>query len=147
MGRKRNKPDEAPENGVHASGTAVAEPPTEAPAPEPQQGARDASPAGEPAAKPAAPNRPAASFAAYSDRTTRIEVAVWAKKVTVSEREEYTQYTLTLSRSWQKGGNWQGNAAFRAHDVPVLLFLVERAYHWCVAQRTTVTIGDEPLPF
>jgi len=92
-------------------------------------------------------NRPAASFAAYSDRTTRIEVAVWAKLVTVSEQEEYTQYSLTLSRSWQKDGQWHGNAAFRIHDLPVLLYLAQQAYNWCVNQRTTVKIGDEPLPF
>jgi hypothetical protein len=144
MARNKKKPDDAPENAVLANGVAVAEPP-ETPQPEPQQGARDAPPAHE-ASKPPA-NRLAASFAAYSDRTTRIEVAVWAKKVVVSEQEEYTQYALTLSRAWQKDGAWQGNAAFRVHDVPVLLYLVQQAYHWCVAQRTTVKIGDEPLPF
>ncbi len=92
-------------------------------------------------------NRPAASFAAYSDRTTRIEVAVWAKLVKVSDQEEYTQYTLTLSRSWQKDGHWQGNACFRIHDLPVLLYLAQQAYDWCVSRRTEVKIGDEPLPF
>ena len=142
----RKKKLDAEFNGVSTSCTAVANPPGEMPAPEPQQGPRDA-PVGEPAAKPTRPNRPAASFAAHSDRTTRIEVAVWAKKLVVSEQEEYTQYTLTLSRSWEKDGNWYGNAAFRVHDVPVLLYLVQQAYHWCVAQRTTVKIGDEPLPF
>jgi hypothetical protein len=92
-------------------------------------------------------NRPAASFSAYSDRTTRIEVAVWAKLVKVSEQEEYTQYTLTLARSWQKDGQWQGNAAFRIHDLPVLMYLAQQAYNWCVSRRTEVRIGDEPLPF
>lgn len=143
---RRRKPDEPGENGIPAEGTMVADPPAETPTPEQHQGARDAPPAGE-ASKPP-PNRPAASFAAGSDRTTRIEVAVWAKKVTVSEQEEYTQYSLTLSRSWRdKDGHWQGNASFRIHDIPVLLYLVQQAYHWCVAQRTTVKIGDEPLPF
>jgi hypothetical protein len=92
-------------------------------------------------------NRPAASFSAYSDRTTRIEVAVWAKLVKVSEQEEYTQYTLTQSRSWQKDGAWHGNACFRIHDLPVLLYLAQQAYNWCVSRRTEVRIGDEPLPF
>jgi hypothetical protein len=92
-------------------------------------------------------NRPAASFAAYSDRTTRVEVAVWARQVKVSEQEEYTQYTLTLARAWQKDGIWHGNAAFRIHDLPVLLYLLQQAYNWCLAQRTTVRLGDEPLPF
>ena len=149
MARKK-KPDEVEGNGIHDNGSAVAtaDPPAEVSPPEQQQGARDAPPAGEPVTKPTPPNRPAASFAAHSDRTTRLEVAVWSKVVKVSEQEEYTQYALTLSRSWRdKDGHWQGNASFRIHDVPVLLFLVQQAYHWCVAQRTTVKIGDEPLPF
>jgi hypothetical protein len=140
---KKKKPDETAGNGAPTNGTAVADAPAETP-PAAQPEARDA-PTGEPA-KPS-PNRPAAHFAAYSDRTTRVEVAVWAKTVVVSAQEEYTQYALTLSRSWQREGVWQGNAAFRAHDVPVLLFLVRQAYDWCLAQRTSVTIGDEPLPF
>jgi hypothetical protein len=74
---------------------------------------------------------------------------VWAKLVTVTEQEEYTQYTLTLSRSWRdRDGNCRGNAAFRLHDVPVLLYLVERAYGWCVARRTEVLVGpDGDVPF
>jgi hypothetical protein len=145
MARKK-KPDEPSENGVPVNGIAVADPPEALPT-ESHQGARDAQ-AGEPAAKPTPPNRPAASFAAHSDRTTRIEVAVWSKLVKVSEQEEYTQYALTLSRSWcDRDGHWQGNASFRIHDLPVLLYLVQQAHHWCVAQRTTVKIGDEPLPF
>lgn len=141
---RRKKSDDPEQNGVPAGGIAVADPPTEVSPPEQQHGALDARPTGEPAKLP--PNRPAASFAAYSDRTTRIEVAVWGKQVKSGD-EEYTQYALTLSRSWQKDGNWQGNAAFRVHDVPVLLYLVQQAYDWCVARRTTVRIGDEPLPF
>lgn len=144
MAKKKPPPDGGGENGVPANGIAVADPP-EMLATEPQHGARDAT-AREPASKPAPPNRPAASFAAQSDVATRIEVAVWARHVKAGEGE-YTQYSLTLSRSWLKDGHWQGNASFRVHDVPVLLYLVQQAYHWCVAQRTTVKIGDEPLPF
>jgi hypothetical protein len=141
---RRKKPDEAPENDATANGVAVADPPAEVPAPEQQQGAPDVPPVVEPAKPP--PNRPAASFAAQSDVATRIEVAVWGKQVKSGDGE-ITQYSLTLSRSWLKGGHWQGNANFRVHDVPVLLFLLQQAYHWCVAQRTTVKIGDEPVPF
>lgn len=131
MSRKK-KPDESADAGVLANGTAGAE------VPEPQP---------PPVSAPTGPNRPAASFTAHSDLTTRIEVAVWGKPVKVGD-EEITQYTLTLSRSWRtREGNWQGNAAFRIHDVPVLLYLLEQAYNWCVAQRTSVTIGGEPLPF
>ena len=142
MSRKPKKADAHEGNGVHDTGTALADQPAEMP------GTQGAPPASEPATKPTPPNRPAASFAAHSDRTTRLEVAVWSKRVTVSAQEEYTQYALTLSRSWRdKDGHWQGNASFRIHDVPVLLFLIQQAYQFCVNARTEVKIGDEPLPF
>ena len=133
---RRKKHDEPGENGV-----AVADPPdtSAAPAALPEQ------------AGPEEPkkNRPAASFAAMSDRTTRVEVAVWARPVKVGEAEEYTQYSLTVSRSWRdRDGNWTGNAFHRVHDVPVLLYLVQQAYQWCLAQRTRVRVeADGDVPF
>lgn len=141
MARKR-KSDE-PEGGV-----GIADPP-------PAESAAAEQPAtvpttDEPGSQPAAPkNRPAASFAAFSDRTTRVEVACWARQVKVSEAEEYTQYALTVSRSWRdKDGQWTQNASYRAHDVPVLLCLVTQAYQWCVAQRTQVRVEtDGEVPF
>ena len=99
---------------------------------------------------PAAPkNRPAASFAANTDRTTRLEVAVWARVVTVSEQEEYTQYSLTITRSYRdKDGKWNVNGFYRIHDIPVLQFLLNQAYAWCVSRRMDVRVeGDESVPF
>ena len=143
MARKKKEPDMDPTTNGTAPPSAVADPPAGAhPARVPPEQNGHPPPGGD-----VKQNRPAASFAAYSDRTTRIEVAVWSKLVTVSAQEEYTQYALTLSRSWQKDGQWQGNACFRIHDLPVLLYLAQQAYHWCVTQRTEVKIGDEPLPF
>jgi hypothetical protein len=143
MARKK-KENDGPEQGSEA--TAAEQPVATLPEPSPN-GTPEVN--GQAELKPPTEkqNRPAASFAAYSDRTTRIEVAVWAKLVKVSEQEEYTQYTLTLSRSWQKDGAWHGNACFRIHDLPVLLYLAQQAYNWCVSRRTEVKIGDEPLPF
>ena len=97
-----------------------------------------------------AKTRPVISFAANSDRTTRLEVAVWARTVKVSETEEYTQYSITLARAWRDTeGNWTGNGFYRAHDIPVLLYLVEQAYQWCLQQRThTRSIEtDDDVPF
>ena len=132
MGR-RKKPGDG-----EADGVAVADPPA--------PGQQSVESAGQPAAPK---TRPAASFAANSDRTTRVEVAVWARVVKVGEAEEYTQYSLTLNRSWRdKDGTWTESGFYRAHDVPVLLFLVQEAYHWCVAQRTQIRIesnGDVPF--
>lgn len=138
MGRSRKKSEE---NG-DPNGTAVLDPPSG----ETSGGTQTEETAGQPAAPK---TRPAASFAASSDRTTRIEVAVWARQVKVSESEEYTQYSLTLTRSWRNmDGQWTENDFYRVHDVPVLLFLVQQAYHWCVAQRMQVHVRtDESLPF
>lgn len=141
MARKR-KADES-EGGVGLADP----PPTESGAGE--QPATAPSP-DEPSIPPAASqDRPAASFAAFSDRTTRVEVACWARPVKVSETEEYTRYTLTVSRSWRDtDGRWTPNAAYRAHDVPVLLCLVTQAYQWCVARRTRVSVEtDGEVPF
>ena len=91
---------------------------------------------------------PVATFAALSDRTTRLEVAAWGRVIKVNG-EDVLQYALTVSRSWQdKDGAWRPNGSYRVHDVPVLLFLVQQAHHWCLLQRTDITIAtDEPLPF
>lgn len=144
---RRKKPDEPEANGSTENGvpTTTNDPPT---TPEAEQSTSEPSDQ-PPARREALGNRPAASFAAPSDRGTRIEVAVWSKQVKVGQSEEYTQYSLTLSRSWRdKEGNWFGNACFRVHDIPVLLYLVGQAYDWCVAQRTAVRIETIPeLPF
>jgi hypothetical protein len=135
---RRRKPDEPEMNGVSSAGTAVEELPV-------QEQSN-----GEPTASAAAPkNRPVASFAASSDRTTRLEVNVWARQVKVSDNEEYTQYALTIARSWRdKDGNWSGNSSHRVHDVPVLLYLIQQAYTWCVTQRMQVRFSqDDELPF
>jgi hypothetical protein len=142
MGSRKKKSDD-PADGPT---TAVAETPPEANGPHAQPAANGQSP---PTGNGVHPNRPAASFAAQSDRGTRVEVAVWSKRIVITEQEEYTQYTLTLSRSWRdKDGNWFGNASFRIHDIPVLLYLVQQAYNWCLAQRTEVHVesnGDVPF--
>jgi hypothetical protein len=132
----RKKPDaqaQAP------TATALAEPP----APEVSTGPSAEQPAVQ------QKKRPAASFAAMSDRTTRLEVAVWARVVTVSPTEEYTQYSLTFTRSWRDNdGKWTVNAFYRVHDVPILQSLVARAYEWCIAQRMDVRIESEgEVPF
>ena len=125
--RKRGDP---PTNGT----AAVLDPPATEPTPEP--------PTDPP---PVAPKtRPAVSYAAHSDRTTRIEVAVRARTVTVSESEEYTVYSLTLRRSWRDAeGTWTDNASYRPHDVAVLLYLVQQAHHWCLSRRTRVRTPEE----
>lgn len=98
---------------------------------------------------PAPKNRPVATFAAMSDRTTRIEVAVWAKAMKTADGEAHVQFATTCTRSWKdKDGHWTTNGFYRVHDVPVQTFLIQHAYQWCLLQRTDVRIeGDDPLPF
>ena len=127
----RRKRGERSANGTAA---AVLDPPAAEPTPE--------SPTDSP--QVAAKTRPAVSYAAHSDRTTRIEVAVWPRTVTVSDREEYTVYSLTLRRSWRDAeGTWTDNASYRPHDVAVLLYLVQQAHHWCLSRRTRVRTPEE----
>ena len=143
MARKKKEPDVEPTNNGAVPPIAVTEPLPEAPVTQAPPPNGQPPPTGD-----AKKNRPAASFSAYSDRTTKVEVNCWWKLVKVSDQEEYTQYSLTLSRAWRdKEGAWQGNAAFRIHDLPVLLYLLQQAYNWCLSRRTDVKIGDEPLPF
>ncbi|HYH66306.1 MAG TPA: hypothetical protein VD866_16560 [Urbifossiella sp.] len=147
MGRKRKAED--PEGVVGIADPPPAVLPADAEG-QPEAAATPEIPGEQPAELPVTPrNRPAASFAAMSDRTTRVEIAVWARQVKVGEGEEYTQYALTVSRAWRdKDGNWTSNAFHRVHDVPVLLYLVQQAYQWCLAQRTQVRVeADGDVPF
>lgn len=138
MSRKR-KMDEP---GMNGAATAIADPPAHVQPSPVQPAAAQVSPT---TSKP----KPVAGFAANSDRTTRVEVAVWARQVKSSDGEEYTQYSLSLNRSWRdKEGNWIESGYYRAHDVPVLLYLIQQAHHWCINRRMTYrTELDDELPF
>jgi hypothetical protein len=133
MGRRKR--EEA--NGT----TAVAEPPAE----------RNGT-----ATEPAdAKTRPEAKFSARSDRGTRIEVACWAYRQSNGKGEEWVQYGITCSRSWRndKTGEWHNDSGiYRIHDMPVLLYLLQRAYAYCLGKRTEVkvdgeTVTDDTIPF
>jgi hypothetical protein len=140
MGRRRIS-ERPPDIPVDPNGTVMV-------APEVNGHALDPLPPAPPPAGPK-PNRPVAGFVANSDRTTRLEVAVWARQFKSNEGEEYTQYSLSLGRSWRDpDGKWLDSSSYRAHDVPVLLYLLGQAHDWCIAQRTTFrTKPDEELPF
>lgn len=89
--------------------------------------------------------RPVQSFKCYSDGTTCLEVAVWGKEVEHANGN-FVQYSLTVSRTWRDSQNvWHdsgkddnGNArliSFRAHDIPVLNHLLNKAHAWMIDQR------------
>ena len=94
--------------------------------------------------------RPAFSVKCHSDRTTKIEAAVWPYETTSGDGTVLTRFGIVLSRSYRdQQGVWhnpekdgQGralNSMFSAHDVPVVLYLLEKCHMWCLDQRITVS--------
>jgi len=136
---RKKKADDANEQGNPTPATGEQQEVATAPVPPPE--ANGHHPNGE------VKRRPAASFAAMTDRTTRIEVACWANQVK-TQGGEYTQFSLTVSRSWKDSdGQWHQGGSFRVHDVPVLLHLVQSAYAYCLNQRMDVRVEDAGTPF
>ena len=124
MGRRRkadNGTAVAEPNGVHAEGQ-----------PEPVK------------------TKPVASFAASTDRTTRVEVAVWARQVKTDDGE-FTQYSFTMKRTWRdQAGSYKESGFYRAHDWAVLTTLLSQAHSFIVWQRTTANVPqgtEDELPF
>src|SRR5437762_1043416 len=54
-----------------------------------------------PEVPPNGKNRPVASFKCYSDRTTKIEAAVWPYEVTYGDGTKNVRYGVVLSRSYK----------------------------------------------
>jgi hypothetical protein len=109
-----------------------------------------ATPPSEGAAPRAAPDngetkRPDVVFSLWSDRTTKIDVAVWSNEVLVDGKAQ-NRCTCAISRTYRKETDgqpeWVKSGSFRTHDVPVLCFLLERAHAWMLAQRL-----DTDVPF
>lgn len=88
--------------------------------------------------------KPLASFRLGSDRTTSIEVSVWANTYTSREGEEYEQLSLTFSRSYKdQNGQWVKGGSWRCHDIPCLNHLIAKAYAFCLDRR----VVDSTIPF
>src|SRR2546421_91794 len=84
--------------------------------------------------------RPVFSMKLRSDRTTVIEVAVWADEVQYQEGPSI-QPSITVQRSYKTDDGWknQDKPSFRQHDLPILFFLLEKAQAWVFEQRTEST--------
>jgi hypothetical protein len=79
--------------------------------------------------------RPEISFKYPSERGTKIEVAVWANEQQGSNGM-FTTYSITLKRSYlDKDEQWQTNASFRKHDLPVVMHALSKAYDWILEKR------------
>jgi len=94
-------------------------------------------------------NKPVVSYAASSDRWTRLEVALWPNAMTNKETGElYTQLVITIARNWRDAeGNWHQGGSYRVHDIPVLVYLVNQAYSWALSSRTEVKTAEDGIPF
>jgi hypothetical protein len=85
--------------------------------------------------------RPVISWRVMSDRTTSIELACWSNTYRAQSGEEYEQLTFTVNRSYKTDEGWQRQEkpSWRAHDIPVLMFLLSKAHSYALDNRTTVT--------
>jgi hypothetical protein len=94
------------------------------------------------------PRRPAISWSLNSDRTTRIELAVWLNNFTGGQGEQYEQASITLTRSYRDDDNhWQRGGSYRTHDLPVLTFLIAKAHAWAMERRTAAKMDGQEVPF
>ena len=89
--------------------------------------------------------KPLVSYRLNSDRTTSIELSVWSNTFKNREtNEEYEQLSVTLSRSYKDAnGQWCRGGSWRIHDLPVLLFLLQKSHAFALERRT----GDSTNPF
>ncbi len=115
--------------------------------PEPAQVNASAAAAGETngsAAKPNdAPRKPDQAFAIWSDRTTRLQVAIWENEVRYDDKVSL-QHSVVLTRSFKNAeGNWTDSGSYRTHDLPLVRVLLELAHAWCAKRR----VEDSSIPF
>ena len=90
--------------------------------------------------------QPLVSYRLNSDRTTSISLAVWGNTYTNQQGEEYEQVTITAQRSYKdQQGQWQAQvkSSWRVHDLPVLLYLLQKAHSFAMSRRC----DDSSIPF
>ena len=122
----------------------------EAPPEEPKQ---DAGQTPTPAPSDSPPNgngqngekrKPTVSYRLMSDRTTSIEAAVWSNEMQNGDGEKWTQHSVTLSRSYKdQNGQWCKGGSYRIHDLPIVLFLLQKCHAFALTLRTE----DSTMPF
>jgi hypothetical protein len=86
--------------------------------------------------------QPVAKFKCASGKDTYIEVAVWENAVTYQDGTAGTQLSTSFSRSYKNGEGWKTNYSFRQHDLPILLYLLQKAHGWMLEQRV---VSDVPF--
>jgi hypothetical protein len=130
-------PDAIPAEGQQA--TATEQPP---PLPEPAHTNGNGNghpPNGNGNGNSRAARTPDVSWRLSSDRTTSIEVSAWVNEYTNQQTGEvYEQVTFTVQRSFRDQNNqWARGGSWRAHDIPILLFLLSKGHAWALERRTS----------
>ncbi len=70
------------------------------------------------------------------DKNTSVECAVWANEITLSDQRTFTVYNVTLHGSWRDSdGTWKPLKSFRGSHLHVLIYCLQRASDWILAQR------------
>jgi hypothetical protein len=73
-----------------------------------------------------------------------LEVTVWANPMQGQDGSTWTQYAITMAKSYKgQDGKWHPASSYRQHELPVLYFLLRRAHDWCLSQR----MEDSTIPF
>ena len=71
-----------------------------------------------------------------TDRNTSVEIAAWDNLIEV-EGGTVTTYNVTIKRSYRdEKGEWKLNQNLRPHDIPVLIFALNKAYSWILDQKS-----------
>ena len=71
------------------------------------------------------------------------KVSVWVNNYEAQNGDQYEQVTFTIQRSYRTDDGWQRGGAYRTHDLPVLLFLLNKGHAWALERRT----ADASIPF
>lgn len=88
--------------------------------------------------------KPEVTYRCSVDKGTSIECSVWANQMQNGSGETWTQYSITIKRSYKdQTGTWVNGGSYRAHDLPVLQFLLTKAHAYCLNMRT----DDSSIPF
>ena len=142
MSRKKKTDVHVNGNGEANGTTAVADPP-------PHVAPIEVRPEPELQGPPPPPTddrkKPIVTFRLNSDRSTSLSLSVWCNtmKNTVTG-DEYEQLSVTFQRRYlDRNEQWQTGGSWRVHDLPVLLFLLEKAHSFCLNRRC----DDSSLPF
>lgn len=87
-------------------------------------------------------NRPVMSFKVTVSGTT-LDCAVWAHTQR-GDRGDYTAYTVSINRSYpveEQGKTvWKQGGGFRPQELPVVQYLLNKAYSWILEEKTDTPI-------